>query len=104
MFPLRTANAFISEQLQECQTSLHCWGHANQVVFDAGKEHVAILSHVNPEGNCFKLLGVDFDPKLLMGAAIHECVVQAGWKLRTVLCTRRSYTDADLLVFFKAHI
>ena len=29
---------------------------------------------------------------------------EASWKLRTLLRTRRFYTDADLIVLYKAHL
>ena len=39
-----------------------------------------------------------------MACAISEIVSAAGWKLRTLLRTRRFYTDADLVVLYKAHL
>ena len=63
-----------------------------------------MLSLSDPEGNSFKLLGVPFDTGLSMACAISEIVSAAGWKLRTLLRTRRFYTDADLVVLYKAHL
>jgi hypothetical protein len=59
---------------------------------------------VQPEGDSFTLLGVSFDPKLIMADSIHDCAVQASWKLRTLLKTRRYYNDSELIGLFKAHI
>ena len=39
-----------------------------------------------------------------MADAISELVSAAGWKLRTLLRTRRFYTDADLVILYKAHL
>ena len=91
-------------ELTECQSSLHRWGAANQVMFDAGKEEYAVLSQSDPEGETFKLLGVEFDPKLNMEAAIHTCVSACSWKLKTVLRARRFFSDAELITVLKAHI
>ena len=63
-----------------------------------------MLSTSDPEGSSFKLLGVPFDTELSMGYAVSELVSSAGWKLRTLLRTRRFYTDADLIVLYKAHL
>ena len=57
----------------------------------------------DPEGSTFKLLGVPFDTELSMACAVSELVSSAGWKLRTILRTRRFYTDSDLIVFYNAH-
>ena len=74
------------------------------MVFDAAKEHKIVISTNDGHGDTFTVLGVDFDNKLTMGAAIHNCAVQASWKLRTIQRTRRFHVDSDMLVFFKAHI
>ena len=39
-----------------------------------------------------------------MGEAVAEVVRDAGWKLRSLLRTRRYYCDADLVILYKAHI
>ncbi len=36
--------------------------------------------------------------------AVSEIVSAAGWKLRTLLRTRRFYTDSDLVVLYKSHL
>ena len=96
------AQAF--QSLRECQSSLHAWGRANRVRFDVEKEHFHILSHTRPAGENFKILGVVFDPKLLMHEAVESCVAACSWKLYTLVRTKRYYTDAELLGLFKAHI
>ena len=40
------SNAAIMESLMECQASLHSWGRANRVIFDAGKEETMVISTV----------------------------------------------------------
>ena len=90
--------------LDNCQQELHKWGVANQVCFDAAKESQHVISISEPSGNNFRLLGVPFDPELSMVDAVSEIVSAAGWKLKTLLCTRRFYVDADLVVFYKSHL
>jgi hypothetical protein len=92
------------EDARHCQEHLHRWGVGNQVVFDAAKENTAIFSHREPHGNSITLLGVEFDPRLAMNKAIHECVLEVGWKKRSLLRTQRFHTDADLVGLWKAHI
>ena len=98
IFPSDTDNTSIKTCIGKCQQELHKWGAANQVAFDAGKESQHVVSVSDPSGDNFKLLGVTFDPELTMADAISESVSAAGWKLRTLIRTRRFYTDADLVV------
>ena len=51
-------------EAKNCQTELHKWCKANQVSFDPAKESVHIMSHAQPHGDPFKLLGVTHDCKL----------------------------------------
>ena len=104
IFPGSMDNAAIEENLEVCQHELHQWGAANQVAFDASKESRHILSLTDPSGCGFKLLGVAFDEELDMSEAVAEMVTAAGWKLRTLLRTRRFYTDSDLINLYKAHL
>ena len=84
---------------------MHRWGFANQVTFDASKEHFSILSHTDSaEGSSVKLLGINFDTKLQMSEAITECIHEASWRLRTILRTRRFYCDLELVLHFKSHV
>jgi len=104
IFPSTFSNEDIKIALDLCQSELHKWGAANQVAFDASKESQHVLSLSDPLGGPFKLLGVTFDTELSMTDAVSELVSAAGWKLRTLLRTRRFYTDADLIVLYKAHL
>ena len=45
-------------QAAECQSSLHRWGQANQVVFDPAKRSFHILSRTQGYADNFSLLGV----------------------------------------------
>ena len=65
---------------------------------------MAILSHHSPWGENFVLLGVEFDTKLTMQHAVHNCIVAVGWKTRTLLRTQRFYSDAELVNLWKSHI
>ena len=103
-FPSTTHNDAIKKSLHNCQDELHKWGQANQVSFDPGKESKHVLSLSDPWGNSFNLLGVPFDVGLSMAGAVSEIVSAAGWKLRVILRTRRFYSDAELILFFKSHL
>ena len=90
--------------MKSCQTELHAWGRANQVVFDPSKESHHILSMSDPVGANFRLLGVAFDGGLTMVDAVGELVADASWKLRTLQRTRRYYTDAELILLYKSQL
>jgi len=104
VFPARVGNDAIRKCMDNCQVELHKWGAANQVEFDPGKESKHILSLSEPEGDEFKVLGVLFDCQLTMTSAVDEVVTSAGWKMRTLLRTRRFYTSAEMVSLYKANV
>ncbi len=104
VFPSSVDNEAIKRNMRVCQQELHAWGSANQVDFDASKESQHILSMHDSTDSVFKMLGVSFDSELSMSQAVAEIVTAAGWKMRTLLRTRRYYTDSDLIVLYKAHL
>ena len=63
-----------------------------------------ILSKISISHSEFKLLGVDFDNKLVMAKAVRGCVTDASWKLKALLRTKRFFSIKDLMVLFKSHI
>jgi hypothetical protein len=73
-------------------------------VFDPKKESLHILSKTEGFGPEFKILGVAFDSALTMEAAVAEVVSESSWKLKTLIKTRRFYTDAELVMLYKAHL
>ena len=94
----------IKQCMKLCQNELHSWGRANQVCFDAAKESQHILTMTEPAGTSFKLLGVVYDDALVMDEVVAEVVQETSWKIRMLLRTRRFYTDADLILLYKAHV
>ena len=78
-------NEHIKEDLKGCQNTLHAWGEANRVQFDAAKESHHVLHRYEHEGEDFRILGILFDCQLRMCAHVHELAASAGWKLRTLL-------------------
>jgi hypothetical protein len=104
LFSCSTSNTSILESAKMCQAELHQWGAANQVQFDPAKESFHVLAKSDALGDDFKLLGIVFDVHLNMTAAVGEVVQQAGWKLRMLMRTRRYYTDAELVILYKAHL
>ena len=103
-FPPSVPDDDVYLELRNCQTQVHAWGAANQVVFDGGKESFSIVSSFAPSGPDFKLLGLLFDTRLNMRECIHNCVVEAGWRRRSLLRTRRFYNDSELIHLFKSHV
>ena len=74
------------------------------VKFNVGKENLHIILKIEPIVSEFKLLGVEFDYQLIMNIAVHECVISALWKLKSILRTRRFFNSAELIRMFKTHI
>ena len=103
-FPRCTPSQVVMDSIDECQTSLHAWGRANQVRFDASKENKLILDPHEPVGPTVKLLGILIDPDLRMVSAINDCAQEASWRLRTLLRSRRFFTNREILLHFKSHV
>ena len=72
--------------------------------FDASKENICIISNTDPAGEPFKILGVLFDTKLKMIKAIHDCAMEAAWKVKSLLRTRRYHSLRDMVNLFKANV
>ena len=90
--------------IRKCQSSLHRWGDANGVVFDAGKESAHIVSRRGADGPPLTVLGVQFDCKLLMHQAVRQCATEVGWRLVALLRTQRFQSLSELVVLYKSHI
>ena len=103
-YPRSTSDALIMDDLRECQQQLHKWGRANRVTFDAGKEETMIVSTTSVCGGPAKILGIEFDSKLVMGTASHNCAAKAAWKIRSLLRIHRFYSVNDLILLYKAHV
>ena len=73
----------------ECQASLHSWGRANRVIFDAGNEETMVISTVRGAGGPVKLLGIEFDNKLTMSTAAHKCATSVALKAKALFRARR---------------
>ena len=89
-------------RLSKCQDLLHAWGLANSVVFDPSKESFALLRRFRALGQNFKILGITFDPQLLMHAGARKVAVEAGWRLRAILRARRHFTTPELVRLYKS--
>ena len=100
IFSGSTSHADITEATKTCQSSLHAWGAANQVVFEPTKESLHILDSRSPLGSGFKILSVHFDLKLSMHEAVYHFSTEAGWRLRTLLRTSRHHTSSVLVRLF----
>ena len=88
----------------KAQHELHEWGRANQVLFDPSKESFHVLHRAFFSGEDFKILGVLFDPQLLMHAASRTVATEAGWRLRKLLRSRQFFTTPELMHLYKAQI
>ena len=74
------------------------------MLFDSEKESTHVLSHREPEGSNFKLLGVEWDTKLLMHDAAETLVREARWKVLQLLRARRYFSVKQLLTLYKSHV
>ena len=58
-------------------------GHANRVIFDAGKnEETIVISTTDGIGGPAKVLGIALDNKLIMSTASHKCATSAALKTK----------------------
>ena len=85
LFDVGAPSLRVHDELRSCQASLHEWGEANSVKFGPTKESFHILHPKCAEGDNIKLLGLTFDPKLVMNVAAHEVAVEAGWRLKALM-------------------
>ena len=99
-----TPNKEVLAAAGECQRELHKWGASNRVVFDPGKESVHVVSTTSPEGGNFTILGVEFDPKLVMRDAVTDLVTHCRWKLQQLLRGRRYFSVKATVQLYKAHL
>ena len=91
-------------QAAECQSSLHRWGQANQVIFDPAKQSFHILSPTQGYGDNFSLLRVEFDVQLLMRSAVHQCAFEAGWRVRSFLRAQKFFRTSETIMMFKSQV
>ena len=104
ILPKATTNAAAFALARLCQSELHKWGGANQVMFDPSKESFHIIHRTRGEGENFTILGIEFDTGLLMHNAARNVAVEAGWRLKTLLRTRRFHTKSELIKLYKSQI
>ena len=90
--------------MRECQHGLHDWGCANQVTFDPSKEGMHIVARGSNSEECFGILGVDFDTRLLMRTAVQTVVNEAKWRARAILRSRRYHSVEDMIALYKANV
>ncbi len=103
-FDAGTAQKTMMAAMEKCQVELHKWGSANQVSFDKDKEGMFVLSRKHPHGENFKLLGIDFDCKLVMSTAVGELARSCRWKMKAILRTSRFNTGMAMVNLYKAQI
>ena len=63
-----------------------------------------VVGRRDSEGENFKILGIQFDCKLLMADAVTETVNCVSWKLKSLLRSRKYFCDADMVTHYKSHI
>ncbi len=97
-------NAEIRAETKKCQEEVHEWGRGNRVLFDAGKESFHILHRGRSEGANFIILGTEFDVNLNMHDAAHSVSTEAGWRLKTLLRTRRYHDLRQTMNLYKAQV
>ena len=98
------AQAAAKDALKDAQRELHLWGEANRVIFDPSKESFHLLHRRFWDGDNFKILGVIFDPALLMHEAACHVATEAGWRLQALLKVRRFFTTPELFRMYKCQV
>ena len=83
---------------------MHAWGHANQVTFDSTKESFHLLHPRLAEGDCFRMLGVTFGPKLVMRKACYEIAAIAAGRAQIILKAARFYSREALILQYKSQV
>ena len=86
------------------EEEVHKWGAAKQITFEPDKESMSIISHFEPEGPDFKLMGIWFDTVLSMKRGVTEMCNKLRWKLTTLLRTRSLFDTPTLMIQFKSRI
>ena len=103
-FDAAVPDAAVLSDANACRTSLHRWGAANRVRFDASKESFHIIHNRRLFGEHFKILGVTFDAKLTMQTAALEISSRASWMLRSLIRTQRYFSMESLITLYKTNI
>ena len=103
-FDNSVTNHVVMETMRQCQAAVHNWGIRNQAVFEPTKEQLAVLHHIQGDGLDFKLLGVTFDAKLNVNAAVDSILREAGPKLKALLRTSHYYDHKAMMKSYKAHV
>ena len=79
------------------------WGAANQVVFEAGKEHTHIIDRKSASRDTFKMLGISFDTKLTMDKACCEIAATGHNRLHNLLRGERFFDNAVRVRLYTTH-
>ena len=75
------------------------------MVFDPGKESIHVLDpRATSPGPTFEILGVEFDNRLSMQAAIEDLVHKGRWKVRALLQARGYYGVEQMVLLYKTHV
>ena len=77
-----TPNDAVMENSTQCKSKAHQGGKANTVAIDASKESMHVIARVSATPSTFKLLGVQFDTKLIRSDCLHSLVKDCSWKLK----------------------
>ena len=103
-FETKIEDVEVMDDMTRCQQAVHKWGRANQVIFEGTKEKFAIIHHTAGTGEDFKLLGLEFDVKLVMRPCAEKLATKAQAKLTALLRTRAFYDDPAIIRSYKAHV
>ena len=103
-FPWNAPNCSLMEANKACQAELHAWGKANQVEFDPKKESIHVISHLCPQGDNFKILGINFDCRLTMRDAIEDLVGEMRWRIKAIMRARRFHSTTAMVHMYNAKV
>ena len=91
-------------RLSECQKTSSRLGIREPGHFRPKKEEFVLIRRFHAMGPEFRLLGVVFDPQLLMHKGVRTIATEAGWRLSALLRPRKFFTTPELMKLYKAHV
>ena len=98
------SNDDILDDIKMCQAEVHKWGEANQVAFDLATESFHVLHRSRGAGQNFKIPDVSFDKALVMHDACRELAVEAGWRPKALLRSRKCHNKTEMIRLYRAQV
>lgn len=73
-------------------------------LFSTKKKEFVLIRRHRAIGPDFRLLGIEFDPPLLMHKGVRKIATEAGWRVSALLRPRKFFKVPELMRLYKAHV